>query len=275
MGKLTSAGLLLFITAASLFSAQQQQTTAYHAMRLVSQQVNRAALSSVISVTGVNGDPQPTRWTILLADRNLPGGIREIQVANGRIVGNGVPKSGVVGSAENAKFPAAKLNLDSDGAFKVASYTANTAHVNFDSASYALRTNDRGVPFWIVTLQDQSGAALGTIHINATKGNIVRVEGMFRGANMAEGNGGNVEPSGPRVTQRTERVEGEESTEEATSSEDEYVDFNENGEVVEEENAEDENIVKRNIKRMFHRTKEGVQGVFHRARRSFQDFLDS
>ncbi|HEV3408916.1 MAG TPA: hypothetical protein VG095_01375, partial [Chthoniobacterales bacterium] len=128
--------------------ARQQQTTAYHALRTVARQLDRAALNRVISVTGVNGDPQPTAWTILLADRSVAGGIREVQVANGRIVSNGAPRGGVVGSAQSAMFAANRLNLDSSGAFSVASYTANTSHVNFDSASYTLRTNERGVPFW-------------------------------------------------------------------------------------------------------------------------------
>jgi hypothetical protein len=264
--------LLVCVTAPAL--ARDQQTTAYHALRTVARQLDRTALSRVISVTGMNGDPQPTEWTILLADRTVPGGIREVQVANGRIVSNGVPRGGVVGSAQSAMFPANRLNLDSNGAFSVASYTANTSHVNFDSASYTLRTNERGVPFWVVTLQDNEGRSLGRIHINATKGNIARVEGMFRGANMAQAE---PQPRPPRVTRRTERIEEEEVTD------DEYVDFSEDGEVVaesttedeDEEIGEDDNIVKAEIKRMFRRSKRGVQRVFERARQSFRDFVDS
>ena len=264
--------LLLLACAATPVWARDQQTTAYHALRTVARQLDRAALNRVISVSGLNGDPQPTAWTILLADRSVPGGIREVQVANGRIVSNGAPRGGVVGSAQSAMFAANRLNLDSSGAFSVASYTANTSHVNFDSASYTLRTNERDVPFWIVTLQDDSGRSLGRIHINATKGNIARVEGMFRGANMAEAE---AQAPPPRVRQRS-------GPEEEPATEDEYVDFGENGEVVDEsvaeedeEVGEDDNIVKAEIKRMFRRSKEGVQRVFQRARRSFRDFLDS
>lgn len=264
--------VVLLVCLAVPAQGREQQTTAYHALRTVARQLDRAAINRVVSVTGVNGDPQPTEWTILLADRSVPGGIREVQVANGRIISNGVPRGGVVGSAQSAMFPASRLNLDSSGAFSVASYTANTSHVNFDAASYALRTNERGVPFWIVTLQDEGGRSLGRIHINATKGNIARVEGMFRGANMAQ-----AEPQAPRprVQQRPELEEEESATEE------EYVDFDEDGEVVDEsvaeedeEVGEDENIVKAEIKRMFRRSKRGVQRVFERARQSFGDFVD-
>ena len=276
MRRLTSLVLLSFIVSAAAAEGAQQ-VTAYQALRTVAEQMNRAYLNRVVSVTGAEGDPQPTRWTILLADRGVQGGIREVQVTKRGIVANRAPSGGVVGSAQNAMFAAAKLNLDSDGAFSVASYTANTSHVNFDSVAYTLRTNERGMPFWIVTLQDGGGRAVGKIHINATRGNIARVEGMFGGANMAQGTERR-EP--PRVTQRSERTEEVDEQVEGEDSDDAYVEFNEEGEVVEEsdvdEEAEenDEWVVKREIKRMFRRSKRGVEGVYRRTRQSFQEFLD-
>src|SRR5207302_2531957 len=90
-----------------------------------------------------------------------------------------------VGSSANAAFSATNLNLDSSGAFQIASHTADQSHVNFDRVTYTLRTNERGQPVWIITLQDQARRPLGSIQINANRGNVVRVEGMYHGANMA------------------------------------------------------------------------------------------
>jgi hypothetical protein len=183
--------------------------------------------------------------------------LREVQVANQRIVSNQAPH-GVVGSAANAAFGAAKLNLDSSGAFQVASHTADQSHVNFDRVGYTLRTNDRGEPVWIITLLGQARQPLGTIHINANRGNVVRVEGMYHGASMAH-----VEED------RRERVAHEQV--ENTPPADESVDSS--GDEGIEEGNEDENVVKRRIKGMFYRTKESAQHMFHRVRRSFADFI--
>lgn len=266
--------LVLLLTASSAFA--QQQLTAYDALKVVGKQVSRVALSRVISVSGVDGDPQPTRWSILVVDRHSPEGVREFQVANGRVVADGPPSRAVVGSAQAATIKTALLNLDSSGAFSVASYTANTSHVNFDRVAYTLRTNDNGQPIWVVTIQDNARRPLGTITINANRGNVTRVQGMFRGANMAH-----VEQDQPergRVAQRevqrrdarprdVDRADDEAGTyedEDARGGDEDGID----------EGEEDENVVKAEIKRMFRRTKDEATRIFQRARRPFDDFFN-
>ncbi len=148
-----------------------------------------------------------------------------------------------------------KLNLDSTGAFSVASYTADKSHLNFESVSYTLRTNDRGLPVWIVTLQDQARRPVGTIQINASRGNVVRVEGMYRGTNMAQ-----VEQDPPQrnVVRRPERGRADDEYADSPSGDD--VDGS-------EEDDGDVNPVKAEIKRMFRRTKRDAEHIFERARR--------
>jgi len=259
-----SLALLLF--ASSAFAAERG--TAYEALRVVGTQFHRAALARIISVTGIDGDPQPARWTILIADRAAPGGVRELVVANGRIVSNRVPTGNVTGTAAGATIKTAQLNLDSSGAFSVASYTADKSHQNFDYVAYALRTNDRGNPTWIITIQDSRRAPLGTIHINANKGNVTRVEGMYRGANMAHVEQDpvdravdHVERSG-QVQEPDEQYTGDEQTDDVTAHD----------ETTGEDNG-DENIVKAQIKRMFYQTKRGAERIFERARQNFDDFI--
>jgi hypothetical protein len=237
----------------------REQATAYEALQVVRDQFHRAALSRIISVTGVDGDPQPTKWNILIADRNAPGGTRELQVAGGQIVSNQTTGGTVVGTSEGATIKTSLLNLDSSGAFSVASYTADKAHTNFDFVSYTLRTNDRGTPVWIVTLQDSARRPLGTIHIAANRGNVTRVEGMYRGANMA-----NVEQDPVKQHGRTD--------EPIDNGRDEADQGGNDGDI--EESDGDENVVKTEIKRMFHRTKRDAERMFHRVSRSFDDFIN-
>ena len=233
--------LLFALVLAASPAFAQENPSAYEALRVVGTQLNRALVNHVISVVGVDGNPQPRTWKILLADRNSNGGVREIIVKDQRIVSQRIPNRSVVGSTENATINTSRLNLDSTGAYAVASHTAETSHVVYALVSYTLRTDERGNPIWIVTLQGQSGQPLGTIHIRANNGSVTRVEGMYTGRNMDQ----------------VEDVNDQAQNRDTHETED-----------------NDENIVKRDIKRMFRRTRDEAGRMFARVHRSFVDFFN-
>src|ERR1043166_5695745 len=169
---------LLFL-AAPVFA--QERATAYEALRVVGKQFGRESVNHVISVTGVNGDPQPETWKVLLEDRRSRGGVREVEVAGRRVASERARP--MAGSFEGARIDTSRLNLDSSGAFSVASHTAEKSGTAFSTASYTLRTDERGEPVWIVTLQNGS-RPVGTIYVGANRGTVRRTEGMFAGATM-------------------------------------------------------------------------------------------
>ena len=218
----------------------QENGTAYGALRVVGTKLNRDAVNHVISVTGVDGTPQPAKWKILLADKRARGGVREVEVANGRIVSERTPVRAVAGSTEGATIDTSHLNLDSSGAFSVASRTAEKSNTPFATATYTLRTDERGEPIWIITLQNESRRPVGTIHIGANKGTVTRTEGMFNGAPM---------------DQVVNADEADRNLQE------------------EDDNPDDENIVKRNIKRWFRQVRDDAGHTFQNVRRSFADFI--
>jgi hypothetical protein len=235
-----------FLVAALLVAGPvlaQESPSAYEALRVIGTQLNRQMVNRIISVTGVEGDPQPRTWKILVEDRNANGGVREIVVEDDQIVSQRVPNRSVVGSTQGATINTAKLNLDSTGAYSVASHTANTSHVTFSLTSYTLRTDDRGNPIWIVTLGDRSNRPVGTIHIRASDGRVTRVEGMYQGRNM-------------------EQVE-ESRDDPDNSSADE-----------EEAQGEDDNADENVVKRLFRRTRADARRMFQRVKRSFKDFVN-
>jgi hypothetical protein len=174
-------GALLLVATSAL---AQERATAYEALRTMGQQLNRDYVNHVISVTGTDGDPQPQTWKILLDDSRARGGVREVEVSNGRITSERTPTRSVVGSTEGATINTSRLNLDSSGAFTLASHTADKSHTPFATTSYTLRTDERGNPTWIVTLMGERAQPVGTIYIGANKGNVTRTEGMFAGAAM-------------------------------------------------------------------------------------------
>ena len=220
----------------------QEHATAYEALRVVGARFNREAVNHIISITGVDGNPQPATWKVLLEDQRAQSGVRELEVENGRIVSERTPVRQLIGSTAAAAINTSRLNLDSSGAYQVASHTAETSHVVFSLVNYTLRTDERGNPTWIITLQSNARRPLGTIYVGANKGNITRVEGMYSGRNI-------------------EQVADDRTIEEPVANKDGNEDA-------------DENIVKRQIKRAFRRTKSDATRMFRDVRRSFADFID-
>jgi hypothetical protein len=226
-----SFAAVLLLVAPAL--AQQENATAYEALRVVGSEMGRGALNHVVLITGVKGDPQPRKWKIVLEDADGRG-VREVEVADGRIDSEHGPGRSVAGSTEGATIDTAQLNLDSSGAYEVASHTADLSHANFATVDYALRTDERGEPVWVVTLLSRSSRPVGTIHIGAMRGTVKRTEGMFAGATM-------------------------EDVETDYDSDEESGPFS---------------VVKRRIKDTFHRTQEEARDMFERVRRSFTDFIN-
>jgi hypothetical protein len=222
-------GLLLLTTPVRA----EEKATAYEALRVLGNEFGRDTLQQIVSIRGTKGDPQPEKWKIVVEDPQ-GGGLRELQVADGRIDSDDEADRDVAGSTEGATIDISRLNLDSSGAYAVASHTAEASHASFATADYTLRADERGEPMWVVTLRNRSSRPVGTIYIGGTRGTVRRTEGMFAGATM-------------------EDVEGD------------YEQGNVTGVI---RNA------KRSIKHSFNRAQEEARGMFDKVRRSFSDFIN-
>jgi hypothetical protein len=222
---------MLLMLAASVQA--EENATAYDALRIVGAQLGRGALNHIVLISGVKGNPQPEKWKIVLEDPDGRG-VRQLEIVDGNINSDAEPDRSIAGSSEGATINLSHLNLDSSGAFAVASHTADASHTAFSTADYTLRTDERGEPVWVVTLLSRSSHPVGTIYIGATRGTVKRTEGMFAGATM-------------------EDVESDYDEEEGTG-------------VISD--------VKKRIKHAFHRTQDEARGVFERVKHSFSDFIN-
>ena len=231
---LKSFAALFLLSASAVFA--QANPTAYDALRTVGNQLNRDYVNRVVSVTGLDGNPQPSTWRILIDDRNVHG-IREVEVRDGRVSSNRMSDRNIAGTAQGATINPTRLNLDSSGAYEVASRTADSSHVPFAYVNYTLRTNERGDGTWIVTLQNQNRRPVGTIYIGANKGTVTRTEGMFAGAPM-----------------------------------DAVVEDHREGDVEDEEHSGD-NPITRSVRHMFYRARDQARETFTRVRHNFADFI--
>lgn len=222
-------GLLLLATPAWA----EENATVYEALRVVGSEFGRDALQQIVSIRGTKGDPQPEKWKIVVEDPQ-GGGVRELQVADGKIDSDDQANRDVAGSTEGATIDISRLNLDSSGAYAVASHTAEASHTSFSTADYTLRTDDRGEPMWIVTLRNRSSRPVGTIYIGGMQGTVRRTEGMFAGATMEDVEGDYDEADGPGVIRSA----------------------------------------RRSIKHGFNRAQEEARGMFEKVKRSFSDFIN-
>jgi hypothetical protein len=222
---------VLLVFATPVFA--EENATAYEALRVFGSELGRDALQQIVSIRGTKGDPQPERWRIVVQDPQ-GGGVRELEIADGRMNSDNEADRDLAGSAEGATIDVSRLNLDSNGAYAVASHTAEASHMSFATADYTLRTDERGEPMWIVTLRNRSSRPIGTIYIGGTRGTVRRTEGMFAGATM-------------------EDVEGDYDQGHVTG-------------VIKS--------AKRSIKHGFNRAQEEARGMFERVRRSFTDFIN-
>ena len=223
--------LLLGLLAAPAWA--DENATAYQALRVVGKELGRDALHQIVSITGAKGNPQPEKWKIVLED-SRGGAVRELEIADGSIAPDDTGDGNVAGATEGASVDLSRLNLDSSGAYEVASHTADASHTSFATADYALRTDERGEPMWVVTLRNRSSRPVGTIYIGAVGGTVRRTEGMFAGATM-------------------EDVEGD------------YEHGNVTGVF---------RSAKQSIKHAFNRAQEEARGTFERVKRSFSDFIN-
>ena len=158
----------------ALALASPAQDTAYNALRVVGHSQGKDALNRVLELRGRGGSPQPAVWKITLDEPRARGGVREIEVQRGKIIGERTPAAArTAGSPMNFS----QLNLDSDGAFTVANQEAQKAAAPFDHVDYLLRSGTGGgAPVWQLELSDSKLGRTGSIDVAADTGTILRQE---------------------------------------------------------------------------------------------------
>jgi len=165
-----SAAIALSLSPLPLLAAGPD--TAYQALRTVGSERGADSLNRVIEVEGRGGVPEPVIWRVVLDDPAARGGVRELDVAHGKIVSEHTPIRAYSGSTAGALIDFHKLNLDSAGAFTVAEKEAQKAHVGFDSVDYTLRTGDGAdaSPVWVIHMMDTAHHSVGTLSLGADTG---------------------------------------------------------------------------------------------------------
>jgi hypothetical protein len=166
--KISLYSAILFCSAGlPLFAAPD---SAYQALRVVGNERGKDVLKHVVEVEGHGGVPQPVVWRVVIDDPSARGGIRELDVAHGKIVAEHTPVVTSDVPTQRPLIDMTKLNLDSPGAFAVVEKEAQRARIGFDSVDYSLQNGD---PEWMVNIMDGSGHRVGSMTVAASSGDII------------------------------------------------------------------------------------------------------
>jgi hypothetical protein len=156
-----------FLVAASIAQAAD---TAYSALRVIGKRDGQETLNHVLELHGHGGSPQPAVWKVVIDEPRARGGVRELEVQRGKIIGERTPASRVAGSPMNFN----QLNLDSEGAFTIANQEAQKANVLFDRMDYRLKSGTNGgAPVWELELFDGRNGRSGLVAIAADSGTVL------------------------------------------------------------------------------------------------------
>src|SRR5215208_4692620 len=79
----------------------EEHASAYEALRVLGSEFGRDALQQIVSIGGTKGDPQPEKWKIVVEDLQ-GGGVRELQIADGKIDSDDEADRDLAGSTEGA-----------------------------------------------------------------------------------------------------------------------------------------------------------------------------
>lgn len=156
-------------------SVYADRATAYDALRAIQSTRGASVMSQLVDVRGETGMPQPQFWTILMKDPEARAGIREFVVASGEIRSERTPLRRLGREESKPVLDFARLNLDSDGAFKLAESQAKLMRAGFHSVDYLLQTDEiSGAPVWDIRLFDHMGAPVGDMRISAVDGTLIQ-----------------------------------------------------------------------------------------------------
>jgi hypothetical protein len=148
------------------------QVTAYAALRTVGSSRGEKVLSQVLAISGEGSGAQPNHWKVWIDDPAARGGVRELEVSGNQITSERTPvKSEWAGGKD---MDLAHLNLDSDGAYQVATQEARAKGTEFSKVQFQLAADrETGKPGWTVQMADAKDQRVGTIKVNADSGTIV------------------------------------------------------------------------------------------------------
>ncbi len=170
------------LAAASTLAARDtEQVPARLGLKQLADRFGRPAIRQIVEMTGTAGDPQPTEWRVTTIAPGRGDLLREFWIGNGRVADEGVDDDYYPNRLPKGYFALDRVKLDSTQAFAMTEQVARDAGIGFDLINYKLHCREYSdEPVWTMTLLDREETIVGSVHISADSGRMLRTVWMRR-----------------------------------------------------------------------------------------------
>jgi hypothetical protein len=171
----TNLALTLLFSLLTLASAGGASPTALDAVRALPEGVR----NNLARIEAPEGNPEPTRWHVLVHDPRAENGLREYVVANGELVAARELSQFAERLSANDVIGIAAVRVNSDKLVAVAQQYAAANNVSIAAMNFELRKEpSSALPLWRIGCLDSKGQPIGSLLISADAGKIVAREGF-------------------------------------------------------------------------------------------------
>jgi hypothetical protein len=155
--------------------AQERGIPALAGIQRIEDRFGPEFLQRVFEMTGAGGDPQPLEWRITTHDPVVKSALHEFWIGGRRATDEGLNDDFYPERLPKGFFNRARLKLDSTEAFALAEGLARESRIGFDLVNYKLHCREYSdEPVWTLTLLDDEEEIVGSVHVSAETGNVIR-----------------------------------------------------------------------------------------------------
>jgi hypothetical protein len=167
-----------------LLARDRGQVPARFGLQALEDRFGRPAVRQIVEMTGTAGDPQPLEWRVTATAPGRGDRLREFWIGDGRVTDEGLSDDFYPDRLPKGFLAIERIKLDSTQAFAMTEQVARDAGVGFDVINYKLHCREYSdEPVWTLTLLDREDTIVGSVHLSADSGRVLRTVWMRRQPN--------------------------------------------------------------------------------------------
>lgn len=164
-----------------LSARESGQVPARLGLQQLEDRFGRPAVRQIVEMTGTAGDPQPLEWRVTAIAPGRSDLLREFWIGDGRVTDEGLSDDFYPDRLPKGFMSLDRVKLDSTQVFAMTEQVARDAGIGFDVINYKLHCREyTDEPVWTQTLLDREDTIVGSVHISADSGRILRTVWMRR-----------------------------------------------------------------------------------------------
>jgi hypothetical protein len=172
---------LALTLAAPLAARDGGQVPARFGLQQLEDRFGRPAIRQIVEMTGTAGDPQPREWRVTAIAPGRSDLLREFWIGEERVTDEGLSDDFYPDRLPKGFLSLERMKLDSTQAFAMTEQVARDAGIGFDVINYKLHCREyTDEPIWTLTLLDREDTIVGSVHMSADTGRILRSVWMRR-----------------------------------------------------------------------------------------------